>query len=110
MRICYDKQKGYKMKHSISIIFIMLLLLLGCSQKSPTVYMQGNTLSTSQKVGGATGGLLLGAGGAMVGGMMGLLVSGGTSGVAPLIGVVVGGLAGAMGGASLGASAGKAVE
>ncbi len=110
MRICYDKQKGYKMKHSISIILITLLLLSGCSQKNPTVQTDDNRLSTSEKIGGVTGGVLFGAGGAMVGGMMGFLVSGGTSGVAPVIGIIVGGLTGAGGGASLGILVGKAVE
>ncbi len=99
------------MKHSItSMMLIMILIFSGCSHETPNPQTQERSLTTAQKVGGTTGGILLGAGGALVGGMMGILVSGGTSGVAPLIGVILGGTVGAIGGISVGMGIGDVVD
>ena len=94
------------MKQTLIAIILITLLFSSCSHKTPNPPIEEPSLTTTQKVAGTTGGLLLGVGGAMIGGMMGMLVSGGTSGTAPLIGVVLGGVLGAMDGISLGVSIG----
>ena len=97
-------------KTFIPMILITLLLFTGCSHRSHNPPIQKPPLTTTQKVAGTAGGLFLGISGAAVGGMMGMLVSGGTSGAGPLIGVVLGGVIGAMDGISLGVGIGGMVD
>jgi hypothetical protein len=67
------------------LLVMVLFLFTGCANKTGTIEPKNHVGVTT--VVSTAGGVALGG---IVGGMLGLLVSGGTGGVAPLVGVALG--------------------